>query len=240
MSRAAHPRSRGENAQAAHQGFRPAGSSPLTRGKHGRGAGGGRVRRLIPAHAGKTPSTASSSTSQPAHPRSRGENRRLVRVRRRPDGSSPLTRGKRIPPASGSKAVRLIPAHAGKTRRDYRTTGGQEAHPRSRGENQVRSVDEESRTGSSPLTRGKHVATATRSARPRLIPAHAGKTWRNLPASRRDQAHPRSRGENTSSIQLRIPVGGSSPLTRGKRSPSGTRSSRSRLIPAHAGKTRHP
>ena len=91
----AHPRSRGENMQAAMQLTRDNGSSPLTRGKpclvRNRSPLGG----LIPAHAGKTllmpahmpsmkgssPLTRGKPSGQagpapptPAHPRSRGEN----------------------------------------------------------------------------------------------------------------------------------------------------------------------
>ena len=70
----AHPRSRGENPPLASWKALMAGSSPLTRGKcvdhdpaH---AGAG----LIPAHAGKIPSTGACRGRWRAHPRSRGEN----------------------------------------------------------------------------------------------------------------------------------------------------------------------
>ena len=70
-----------------------------------------------------------------------------------------------------------------------------------------------------------------------LIPAHAGKTRSAWRAGRWRQAHPRSRGENTGvSVRMRR-VGGSSPLTRGKRRPPRLRRRHVRLIPAHAGKT---
>ena len=50
------------------------GSSPLTRGKRARGADHAERGRLIPAHAGKTVSTAAGVGRPSAHPRSRGEN----------------------------------------------------------------------------------------------------------------------------------------------------------------------
>ena len=50
----AHPRSRGENKYLAHDLARQGGSSPLTRGKLIQGYLVGIVKRLIPAHAGKT------------------------------------------------------------------------------------------------------------------------------------------------------------------------------------------
>ena len=52
-------------------------------------------------------------------------------------------------------------------------------------------------------------------------------------------AHPRSRGENLWSAGKSLIDGGSSPLTRGKRGAEAAQGALSRLIPAHAGKTRN-
>ena len=114
------------------------GSSPLTRGKPGdlvTARGGG---RLIPAHAGKTRPGTPTTQSQPAHPRSRGENPGAGGSGRSRAGSSPLTRGKRSPSPGHPRRSGLIPAHAGKTapRKSRPPTRG--AHPRSRGENTSR------------------------------------------------------------------------------------------------------
>ena len=70
----AHPRSRGENGQDGHDEGAPAGSSPLTRGKHCVQCRAGVCDGLIPAHAGKTRGRSSPRRSIRAHPRSRGEN----------------------------------------------------------------------------------------------------------------------------------------------------------------------
>ena len=51
---AAHPRSRGENGGHVNDWSETAGSSPLTRGKLTCGYAQDVIRRLIPAHAGKT------------------------------------------------------------------------------------------------------------------------------------------------------------------------------------------
>ena len=111
----------------------------------------------------------------------------------------------------------LIPAHAGKTRPPWPGGHGSPAHPRSRGENASSSMPIKSAYGSSPLTRGKHVATPSWAARPRLIPAHAGDPPPTFGRSR---------------------VGaGSSPLTRGKRTHLLQLCFITRLTPAHAGKT---
>ena len=71
----------------------------------------------------------------------------------------------------------------------------------------------------------------------RLIPAHAGKTHHEPGTPRSLTAHPRSRGENSPPRDRGRGMGGSSPLTRGKRRGPGRTHPRSRLIPAHAGKT---
>ena len=116
-SRGAHPRSRGENFAGLKGKVSSAGSSPLTRGKPlvserlklGKG--------LIPAHAGKTRPGTPRVPNQPAHPRSRGENDAPDSVPGRPEGSSPLTRGKHPSEEAPTHDPRLIPAHAGKTPR---------------------------------------------------------------------------------------------------------------------------
>ena len=198
MSRPAHPRSRGENTlRTLQQGTGP-GSSPLTRGKLRPATRRGGCSGLIPAHAGKT-STGSRSPSPPgAHPRSRGENGLRRPPRRCGRGSSPLTRGKR----SGVLTLRcgpgLIPAHAGKTFTFERTSAGETAHPRSRGENQVQLILDDGVQGSSPLTRGKLVSVLAARDDAGLIPAHAGKTQHLSTQVACEWAHPRSRGENTS------------------------------------------
>ena len=71
----------------------------------------------------------------------------------------------------------------------------------------------------------------------RLIPAHAGKTWRQPRRAPGWTAHPRSRGENIAKALGQATGGGSSPLTRGKLEPLDDDAHGGRLIPAHAGKT---
>ena len=213
------------------------GSSPLTRGKLELDAHARRIPRLIPAHAGKTCSQARSLGSRAAHPRSRGENLTDPSRQLQDPGSSPLTRGKRLPRYHWYQFYRLIPAHAGKTPRSRAFRGCLRAHPRSRGENTAKPVEAGWAEGSSPLTRGKHVVPKLGTRFSGLIPAHAGKT-RPAPASTiRREAHPRSRGENPFHRRAPHRSTGSSPLTRGKRfcPPHGGRFVR--LIPAHAGKT---
>ena len=72
-----------------------------------------------------------------AHPRSRGENKGEFKFKSEFEGSSPLTRGKRVWEVVHESAARLIPAHAGKTTSASTASSLARAHPRSRGENMV-------------------------------------------------------------------------------------------------------
>ena len=235
----AHPRSRGENAAASAASLTMRGSSPLTRGKPVNEVPERLALGLIPAHAGKTSRPSSVSSPQRAHPRSRGENLPHARAAPPPGGSSPLTRGKHFRACEQRPCARLIPAHAGKTRRPKLHCWPLAAHPRSRGENCDFSFDAFMAAGSSPLTRGKPSSLTLRPRTTRLIPAHAGKTSTPTPICCARLAHPRSRGENSRPMRSAATLMGSSPLTRGKPRPRGGHSRRDGLIPAHAGKTDH-
>mgnify|MGYP000896542287 CR=1 FL=1 len=234
----AHPRSRGENCARRPSVVSATGSSPLTRGKLGDDAHCVRDRRLIPAHAGKTPTPTRPSPPRRAHPRSRGENPPDRRGPLASQGSSPLTRGKRECPGGVPAGGGLIPAHAGKTQWGGAGLATCWAHPRSRGENAPFRERSFPHVGSSPLTRGKLPIALGDVAAGRLIPAHAGKTYCAHHGVPFGEAHPRSRGENRVAVYEVTQTGGSSPLTRGKLLwITSTRASWG-LIPAHAGKTR--
>ena len=152
-------------------------------------------------------------------------------------GSSPLTRGKPGQATDPRDRCGLIPAHAGKTGARSGPHCAQRAHPRSRGENPGHSTKKAATRGSSPLTRGKLAGADNLCSFVRLIPAHAGKTLPCFSASSPLSAHPRSRGENSTPPPPWRVQRGSSPLTRGKRTPWCADWQSCRLIPAHAGKT---
>ena len=213
------------------------GSSPLTRGKPQDRREHRILRRLIPAHAGKTRPSRPACSSSSAHPRSRGENTRMFRHAASTSGSSPLTRGKPCSGGANTGIWGLIPAHAGKTPSPWPSAHEPWAHPRSRGENWTRRSRRRDDGGSSPLTRGKHKLPAGRAAGQGLIPAHAGKTGRTLTSDTGHWAHPRSRGENMIRWCMSVGGPGSSPLTRGKLPILRRQLAGTGLIPAHAGKT---
>ena len=212
----AHPRSRGENSSDATPAKDSVGSSPLTRGKRREALPQRLDHGLIPAHAGKTTTSALCPSSHRAHPRSRGENPRHRLLTATGSGSSPLTRGKQQGWRRHRNRPGLIPAHAGKTVWVRFRSAMVRAHPRSRGENSKPRGPLCCASGSSPLTRGKRLIGALVSYATGLIPAHAGKTNASSWAPSAQTAHPRSRGENSCSWCLSLPIVGSSPLTRGK------------------------
>ena len=147
------PLSRGipDTAAAVRRG---GGSSPLSRGILLRDPVPRRTRRIIPALAGNTSSTANAPASTPDHPRSRGEYAGREAFDTADFGSSPLSRGIRSGVAYDLAGCGIIPALAGNTcgrrwwgcrRRD---------HPRSRGEYFLQCSYGFPEAGSSPLSRG--------------------------------------------------------------------------------------
>ena len=217
ISRPAHPRAGGENAINSMGAGIAEGSSPRGRGKPYGLDSQLALSGLIPARAGKTPSTASLSTSRPAHPRAGGENRMSLIAWSRATGSSPRGRGKLTAGLTAAIPVRLIPARAGKTARPGLTRHPTTAHPRAGGENCPHAHPGRVGRGSSPRGRGKLSERHPTNTPARLIPARAGKTLKAGHARCRPcGSSPRGRGKPIEDINSRLDGG---------------------LIPARAGKT---
>ena len=234
---AAHPRVCGENLVVRLRNAFAVGSSPRVRGKpHARGDRT-RVRRLIPACAGKTEDSQISTPGGRAHPRACGENDPSLWIRHASTGSSPRVRGK--PPwcADWRDSAGLIPARAGKTHPKTGYISSIWAHPRACGENRRGVRTGGIPPGSSPRVRGKHTRKRGISRASGLIPARAGKTGRWFPHAFASRAHPRVCGENAGRSLSTTTWSGSSPRVRGKLPQSGRWGQGVRLIPACAGKT---
>ena len=129
-----HPRSRGEYAPFVPINHDVSGSSPLSRGIPGPRFSIPPRPRIIPALAGNTTSSTSTSIRTGDHPRSRGEYDPSFRQRGLRLGSSPLSRG--ILPGRHNQwgLLGIIPALAGNTIPLMESTMLLEDHPRSRGE----------------------------------------------------------------------------------------------------------
>ena len=197
------------------------GSSPRGRGKPRGDPRRGRVRRLIPAWAGKTRGRPAVSLVFRAHPRVGGENGKLDDAKHTLTGSSPRGRGKRLDALEASLSEGLIPAWAGKTSSCAACPPSPRAHPRVGGENPPRQKPASNGRGSSPRGRGKPENAVVPVFKMGLIPAWAGKT-RGVGFRRRfGAAHPRVGGENLDGVSCWVGDSGSSPRGRGKPS-SGT------------------
>ena len=133
--RQAHPRACGENSRLAHCPRPATGSSPRMRGKLRRSVEKLPDVGLIPAHAGKTPSHVKTVEATEAHPRACGENLFAGAGGLTEGGSSPRMRGKQTGVGALDEYLRLIPAHAGKTRSGRESYEAPRAHPRACGEN---------------------------------------------------------------------------------------------------------
>ena len=110
-----HPRTCGENAYWLHSDRSLCGSPPHMRGKRRFCGAPASIQRITPAHAGKTKALIAFSTTPTDHPRTCGENLLSCKKTTPSDGSPPHMRGKRLASGHTALAVRITPAHAGKT-----------------------------------------------------------------------------------------------------------------------------
>ena len=213
-----HPRACGENLSAVGLCLSPGGSPPRMRGKHLLPGKQGRLRRITPAHAGKTRLSPFRLRMSSNHPRACGENSPTVPTSVLVTGSPPRMRGKPHRVKAVVKRQRITPAHAGKTDSgNYRQSSGAD-HPRACGENSSALLALSSALGSPPRMRGKLPGSRGTVRTGRITPAHAGKT--SLVSGLRSVStdHPRACGENNHVSLLGNIFGGSPPRMRGKQS----------------------
>ena len=213
------------------------GSSPRVRGKREHGSWLPTIPGLIPACAGKTPSTRATRPCGPAHPRVCGENLAGAGIALVGTGSSPRVRGKLLVHRRHEDGAGLVPACAGKTTGWPLVRGHVQAHPRVCGENLLPFDADDTRAGSSPRVRGKLAGRGRVVVGRGLIPACAGKTLGSCCRFRQCRAHPRVCGENEGSAVVNFQARGSSPRVRGKPFHLCVQTFCDGLIPAWAGKT---
>ena len=231
------PRSRGEDPVGCGSVVKTGGRSPLTRGRPVLAALAAITARSIPAHAGKTSSASIFTSCGKVDPRSRGEDRDVFAYALRQQGRSPLTRGRRVAQPLSESVQGSIPAHAGKTETPDRGVSLLRVDPRSRGEDPPAGFGSTTVRGRSPLTRGRQERVDGAVKDFGSIPAHAGKTGREVVTQGHAEVDPRSRGEDSSRSARTSCCGGRSPLTRGRRYARTGGTDRKGSIPAHAGKT---
>ena len=235
--RGAHPRACGENNGMGEGVVGCFGSSPRVRGKPIEQQFLRARVGLIPARAGKTPSTTSPKKARPAHPRACGENIKTTAPPAIEAGSSPRVRGK-LPTLFPQGPRRgLIPARAGKTTGAPGRPASCPAHPRACGENLNPARFGKVLAGSSPRVRGKLGTHQTWGSSDGLIPARAGKTSARSGTRATRRAHPRACGENKLHAEVANILLGSSPRVRGKPRLLDPADRPPGIIPARAGKT---
>ncbi len=237
------------------------GSSPQARGARRLGPPVRLLRRLIPAGAGSTVSSCTSTRGCTAHPRRRGEHCTGSQRPTLEHGSSPQARGALRAAHVQAEVHGLIPAGAGSTGSAARTRCRHAAHPRRRGEHPGWRGGVHHPRGSSPQARGAHPGIVDRERVPGLIPAGAGSTDAVLTNGQfADGSSPQARGAHergevrfladglipagagsTNTAAWRITVPEAHPRRRGEhRGDLHAGRRRDRLIPAGAGSTWTP
>ena len=160
--RSDHPRVCGANGLPSMALGSSVGSSPRVRGKQLVGGDGAVRDRIIPACAGQTATTATSSPSSQDHPRVCGANMGgapgAISVR----GSSPRVRGKPSVRPLMSAQMRIIPACAGQTPPAASGRNATTDHPRVCGANPTAPAAFDRMLGSSPRVRGKPCRSSRR------------------------------------------------------------------------------
>ena len=212
-----HPRIRGEHYPAVFDEYVDMGSSPHTRGTRGSWSNTQPTWGIIPAYAGNTDPRCARSRWRWDHPRIRGEHKYVPGAGEMHLGSSPHTRGTRLPARSAENEAW--------------------DHPRIRGEHALTSFENAKVGGSSPHTRGTRTHSESAPCSRGIIPAYAGNTVRSDLQRIHSEDHPRIRGEHFGMLILIPPKAGSSPHTRGTLIPTVAVAPHAGIIPAYAGNT---
>ena len=130
-------------------------------------------------------------------------------------GSPPLARGT-VAYLSGTLSwSRITPACAGNSSNGDSGGGCHGDHPRLRGEQASRSIDDITKAGSPPLARGTAATDADGNPRTGITPACAGNRYSHHEWARCRWDHPRLRGEQQRMWIETSTVKGSPPLARG-------------------------
>ena len=232
-----HPRACGENSRLPLRYRQKSGSPPRMRGKLQQVDLMCLLLRITPAHAGKTHVVKKVSLHHSDHPRACGENQQTRLRVADSGGSPPRMRGKLQLVPNLRQAVRITPAHAGKTLAANSSSFVSSDHPRACGENSRLPLRYRQKSGSPPRMRGKLQQVDLMCLLLRITPAHAGKTHVVKKVSLHHSDHPRACGENQQTRLRVADSGGSPPRMRGKQGRSSCAGGTPRITPAHAGKT---
>ena len=171
-----HPRVCGEHPCPSVQRIGGNGSSPRMRGARPTPTPKCLASRIIPAYAGSTLCSASSTEYAKDHPRVCGEH---IGIQRRVGilgGSSPRMRGAPLFCTFQAFQLGIIPAYAGSTNQLMTLYICYRDHPRVCGEHMAVGDEPGGIAGSSPRMRGALAILDLLAGRARIIPAYAGST----------------------------------------------------------------
>ena len=156
-----HPRACGEHNIAVFKVSNKAGSSPRMRGTLIDTQVGGKIIRIIPAHAGNTSWSNGVRCRPRDHPRACGEHILTTSAGTSSKGSSPRMRGTRTSKKTQKFNLGIIPAHAGNTSSFFKYLRNAWDHPRACGEHVIAVAAAAVILGSSPRMRGTHFEIST-------------------------------------------------------------------------------
>ena len=253
-----HPRACGGNGIGGVGAAARVGASPRLRGKPSPAESRSCDIRCIPAPAGETAPSSTSSGPSAVHPRACGGNdpgpdsydgelgasprlrgKRGPGSLRRPfRGASPRLRGKLFRGKKKMTYWRCIPAPAGETRSLSRFAPILRVHPRACGGNNRANIAGCRARGASPRLRGKHRRGGGGGSGRGCIPAPAGETGGTPRRAEQRWVHPRACGGNLGARRGAADHRGASPRLRGKRQVLEVLDGLGRCIPAPAGETR--
>ena len=157
-----------------------------------------------------------STMSTRDHPRTCGEKFQHFVWGKVQNGSPPHMRGKATSRNSLTVAIRITPAHAGKSCRGAGERRREQDHPRTCGEKDGVKFSYFTVPGSPPHMRGKEQTEETSENKSGITPAHAGKSFNDFFAVFIVWDHPRTCGEKILTKKELDYCKGSPPHMRGK------------------------
>ena len=210
-----HPRLRGEQNAASFDTLGSPGSPPLARGTDSGRPCRPDPRGITPACAGNRRSSHLHPWQFGDHPRLRGEQFRFVYLLPVQIGSPPLARGTDKAMPNVRTRFRITPACAGNRWQLPHIEGGDEDHPRLRGEQSTSWLALTLKRGSPPLARGTVSGENLGKLNGGITPACAGNSSFFNRSCCSSWDHPRLRGEQASISKRLFSHSGSPPLARG-------------------------
>ena len=214
-----------------------AGSPPRVRGEAARGNHVGGSFRITPACAGRRGLCDGHAGRDQDHPRVCGEKAAFSKISRSVTGSPPRVRGEAIKKSSVCVMTRITPACAGRSDKPLPAADKDGDHPRVCGEKLECRLNCVPAIGSPPRVRGEEADPFPVHRDGGITPACAGRSGCGSAARGSGRDHPRVCGEKPLFSIRTAALKGSPPRVRGEARFRSSRSGRSRITPACAGRS---